>query len=65
MDIVVTNDDPSTTLGAQAVLFKNVNFDEIPIAKFDVDGDKPLEEDMPFSFDDFEILSSFTHPALA
>lgn len=64
VDIVVTNDDPSTTLGAQAVLFKNVNFDEIPIAKFDVAGDKPLEEDMPFSFDDFEILSSFTHPAL-
>lgn len=64
VDIVVTNDDPSTTLGAQAIMFKNVNFDEIPLAKFDVEGDQPLSEELPFTFDDFEILSSFTHPAI-
>lgn len=64
VDLVVTNDDPSTTLGAQAIMFKNVNFDEIPLAKFDVKGDGPLEEDMSFSFDGFEILSSFEHPAI-
>lgn len=64
VDLVVTNDDPSTTLGAQAIMFKNVSFDEIPLAKFDVDGEEPLSEDMPFTFDDFEILSSFQHPAI-
>ncbi len=65
VDIVVTNDDPSTTLGAQAVMFKNVNFDDIPLAKFDVEGDAPLSEEMTFSFDDFELLESFQHPAAA
>ncbi len=64
VDIVVTNDDPSTGIGSQAVLFRNVNFDEIPLAKFDVEGDQPLTEELPFTFDDFELLSSFTHPAI-
>lgn len=64
VDLVVTNEDPSTTLGSQAILFKNVNFDDIPLAKFSVDGDEPLSEDLTFTFDDFEILSSFQHPAI-
>lgn len=64
VDMVVTNDDPSSTLGAQAILLKNVNFDEVVLAKFDVHGDAPLDEEVSFTFDDFEILSSFSHPAI-
>ena len=62
VDLVVENDDPTSTLGTQGVLLKHVNFDEIPLAKFDVTSDEPLEMDLNFTFDDFEVLSTFTHP---
>lgn len=65
VDLVVTNEDPAATLGAQAVMLKNVNFSEIPLTKFDVEGDAPLSESLPFTFDGFELLESFTHPAIS
>lgn len=64
IDIVVTNDDPTSFLGQQAGLLTNVSFDEIVLAKFDINSDEPLEEDAPFTADGFEILQSFTHPTI-
>lgn len=65
VDLVVTNEDPAATLGAQAVLLKNVSFDAVPLAKFDAQSSDPLSEELSFTFDDFELLSEFTHPAIA
>ena len=59
-DIQVTNEDPSSTVGRQTVILKNCNIDGATLAKFDADGDSYLEEDMDFTFDDFEIPEEFS-----
>ena len=64
VDLVITNDDPTATVGQQTVLLRNVNFDNIVLARLDIEGDEPLDEDINFTFDDFEYLSVFTHPAI-
>ena len=63
-DLVITNTDPTSVLGSQAVLLKNVNADSTILAKVDVDSDDPLDEDMDFTADGFELLQSFTHPSV-
>lgn len=62
-DIQVTNEDPNSGIGKQRVTLKNVNLDKVIITKIDVDSDM-LDEDIDFTFDDVEILDSFTAPAL-
>lgn len=64
VDLVVTNDDPTSVLGTQTVVLKNVNFDDIVLARFDIGSDEPLDEDINFTFDDFEYLETFTHPSI-
>lgn len=58
-DIQITNYDPTSDAGTQTVILKDCNLDSIVIAKFDADGEY-LDEDMDFTFEDFEIQSSFT-----
>lgn len=59
VDILVTNDDPTSNRGIQSVLLKACNFDDIVLASLDIDSDDPLETDLNFTFDDFEVLSMF------
>lgn len=63
-DLVVTNSDPTSVLGTQAVLFKNCNADSTILAKLDVDSDEAMNEDMDFTADGFELLESFVHPSI-
>ena len=58
-DLVVKNDDPASSAGTQTVLLNDVNLDSTVLAMLDGDSDDPLEEETDFTFEDFEILSSF------
>lgn len=62
MNITVTNDDPSSTIGAQRVVLKDVNLDTYPIALLDVDAEA-LEEELDFTYDDLDLLESFNKPS--
>lgn len=57
-DILVINEDPSSSVGRQSVILKNCLIDGAVLAKLDINGDF-LEEDMNFTFDDFEIPEHF------
>lgn len=62
-DIMVTNNDPASSVGKQTTVLKNCTMDSVVLAKFDVESDV-LDEDIDFTFDDAEILDSFTAPTL-
>ena len=57
-DTQVTNEDPTSSVGRQTVILKDCNIDGGILAKFDADADY-LDEDMDFTFDDFEIPEKF------
>lgn len=57
-EIQVTNEDPTSDAGRQTVVLMGCNIDGGIIAKFDADGEY-LDEDMDFTFEDFEIAESF------
>lgn len=57
-DIQITNEDPTSVVGRQTVILKGCNIDGGIIAKIDADAEY-LEEDLDFTFDDFEIPEKF------
>ncbi len=57
-DILVSNDDPTSSAGKQTILFKDCNLDGGVLAKFDADAEY-LDEDMDFTFEDFIIKDEF------
>lgn len=59
--LVVTNEDKGTTIGKQTVCLYDCVIDSVNLAKFDVESDA-LDEDMDFTFSDFDILDSFGNP---
>lgn len=61
-DITVTNDDPTSSLGKQTTVLYGCNLDSTIIAKLDVDS-AALDEDVDFTFEDFDILDEFEVPA--
>ncbi len=61
-DITVTNEDPTSTVGRQTTVLKNCNLDSISAAQFDATSDDMMEEELAFTFDDYDILEQFTEP---
>src|SRR5690606_793840 len=61
-DLQVTNDDPTSSAGRQTVVLKNCNLDDVIAAQFDITTDEALNEDISFTFDDYDILEQFTTP---
>ena len=57
-DIQVTNEDPTSSVGRQTVILKDCNVDGGILAKFDADAEY-LDEDMEFTFEDFEMPEKF------
>ena len=57
-DIQVTNLDPTSSVGAQTVILKDVNLDSVIITKFDADGEY-LDEEFDFTFEDWEMPQTF------
>jgi len=62
-DIMVTNNDPASSVGPQTVVLKNCSLDSVILTKFDVDSEV-MDEDVDFTFDDVDILDSFVTPTL-
>ncbi|MFD1179206.1 phage tail tube protein [Paenibacillus puldeungensis] len=60
-DIQVVNNDPSSTIGKQTVILKNVNLDSAILTKIDVDAEF-LDEEISFTFDDVDMPDSFNAP---
>ena len=58
-DIQVTNEDPTSSVGRQTVILRDCNIDGGILAKFDADAEY-LDEDMDFTFEDFEMPEAFT-----
>lgn len=58
-DIQVTNEDDGSATGKQTVVLKNCNIDSVILTKMDIEA-TALDEEVSFTFDDFEILNSFT-----
>lgn len=58
-DIQVTNDDPTSSVGRQTMIFTDCNIDGGILAKFDADGEY-LDEDVDFTFEDFKMPEKFT-----
>ena len=58
-DIQLTNEDETSRVGRQTVILKDCNFDEMILAKADASAEY-LDEDMSFTFEDFEIPEKFT-----
>lgn len=58
-DIQVTNEDPTSRVGRQTVILKGCNIDGGIIVKFDADAEY-LDEDLDFTFEDWEIKERFT-----
>lgn len=59
--LVVTNEDKGTSIGKQTVVLYDCVIDSVNLVKFDVESDA-LDEDMDFTFSDFDILNSFGNP---
>jgi len=58
-DIQVSNEDPASAAGRQTVILKDCNVDGGILAKFNAD-EEYLDEEMEFTFEDFEIPETFT-----
>ncbi|MBE5886767.1 MAG: hypothetical protein E7284_10235 [Lachnospiraceae bacterium] len=58
-DIQVTNEDPTSAVGRQTIILKDCNIDGAVLAKFDADAEF-LDEDMDFTFEDFEMPEKFS-----
>ena len=59
--LVVTNEDKGTSIGKQTVVLYDCVIDSVNLVKFDVDSDA-LDEDMDFTFSDFDLLDEFGKP---
>ena len=59
-DIQITNEDPTSSVGRQTIILKDCNVDGGILAKFDADAEY-LDEDMDFSFEDWEMPEQFSH----
>ena len=57
-DIQVTNEDPTSAVGRQTVILKDCNIDGGILTSFDADA-AYLEEEMEFTFEDFEMPERF------
>ena len=58
-DLVVENDDQESSAGKQTTLLIGCNLDSVVLAKLDGDSDDALDEDVDFTFEDFDILTPF------
>ena len=60
-DIIISNDDPTSTIGRQTVALHGCNLDSVMATKLDIDA-TALDEDLDFTFDDVDLLEEFSLP---
>ena len=57
-DIVITNEDETSTIGRQTVILKGCNLDSVVVAKIATE-DETLTEEMDFTFEKVEMPEEF------
>ncbi|MGI2295146.1 phage tail tube protein [Paenibacillus sp. GXUN7292] len=58
-DLMVTNNDSGSSAGEQVAVLKDCNLDSVIAARFDASSDDMLEEEMPFTFNGYELQTAF------
>lgn len=61
-DIQIKNEDATSRVGKQTIVLKDCNIDGGILAKFDADAEY-LDEDLDFTFEDWEMPNEFTELA--
>lgn len=61
-DLQITNEDPTSAAGRSTKILKGCNIDGAVIAAFDADGEW-LEQDVDFTFEDYESPEKFSQLA--
>ena len=56
--LLIENDDPSSEIGRQTIILKQVNINNIDIAKLDINSTE-LDEEIELTFNDFDIRNEF------
>ncbi|RED65475.1 phage tail tube protein [Cohnella phaseoli] len=59
-ELQITNEDPTSGAGKQTARLLHCNLDSIIAAKFDASSDDMLEEELPFTFSDYELPDLFS-----
>ncbi len=59
-DLMVVNAQPDSSTGSQTTVLKGCNLDSVSAAQFDAGSDDMMEEEMPFTFNDYEISGQFS-----
>lgn len=59
--LTVVNEDPTSTVGRQTIVLYGCNVDSLVLTKLDVEAEA-LDEEISFTFDDFDILDEFGQP---
>lgn len=62
-DLQVVNEDPGSGIGKQTVVLKECSLDNIIAAKFDNTTDDKMDEELSFTFNDYDILDRFRGPS--
>ena len=62
-DLQVINNDPSSSVGRQVIVFYDVSWDDIPLAMFDAEADY-LTEDLSGTADDWDMENVFNENGL-
>lgn len=62
IDLMVTNEDPQSSIGRQEVVLKNVLLKTIPVTNLDDQSDDPITVDTDFTFDGIDDLKYFHKP---
>lgn len=62
-DIMVVNEDPSSSVGSQKITLRNVNLNSVILAKLDVESDA-LEEETEFTFEGVTFDQYFNDPVV-
>lgn|SRR5690625_4570152 len=63
-DLQIVNEDVQSSVGRQTIVVRGCNLDSVVLASFDATTDDPLNEDMPFTFSDADILDQFGNPVV-
>lgn len=58
-DLLIKNNDPGSAAGKQSTLLIDCNIDGVVLAKLDGDSDDALDEEVAYTFEDFDFLDEF------
>lgn len=57
-DILIENEDPTSSTGRQTTILKGVNLDSVTMAKLDIESEA-LDEEISFTFNDIDMPNKF------